>query len=453
MVTVKEKIFNQYDIRGKFPDEINEESSQLIGAGLVEFLKKEKLESDIIVGHDARLSSPDLSRSIIDGICRQGFNVINIGLCTTDCASFASGYLNLPAVMVTASHNPKEYNGFKFYLAGAKILDFKNGLLDIKNIINGNIDSSEIVGRVEIKNIHSEYIKYLQGFVDSKELKPLKIVVDVGNGAVAPFAEELFKSLPFEVVKLNFNMDGNFPGRGPNPTIHGVLDELKKKVLEYSASIGVAFDADGDRVVFVDDEAYNIPPSIIASWILESSFGANVKIIYDARQVKLIEEVVGRLKMVGIREYSGRSIIKRRMENDDADFAVEQSCHYYFKDAYYSDSGLIALLYVLKHLSLKYPTSASALAMPWRKEWVGFEENIVAKGQLDEKIKKIIEKYVTPTSSCKVLDSADRLILDCGDWYLNLRASNTEPVFRLNIEAKQWALLEEKMSEIKMVVF
>jgi len=442
---LKRDAFKAYDIRGKYPDEVNEELAYRIGRSFVTLFKAKK----VAVGNDIRLSGPELKKALILGLNDMGCDVVDIGECGTEMIYFATAHLKLDGgVMITASHNPKEYNGMKLVREESRPISSDTGLKDIEEmVIAGNFaDKAAAPGKVEKKDIMSEYIEHLLSYVDVKALKPLKVVANTGNGAAGPIINELEKHLPFKFVKVFNKPDGNFPNGVPNPILHENREATAKVVREEKADVGIAWDGDFDRCFLFDEkggfiEGYYMV-GFLAQAFLEKIPGAGI--IYDPRliwnTIEIVEKAGGRPIMCR----SGHAFIKERMRKENAAYGGEMSAHHYFRDFSYCDSGMITWLLVLELISKAGKPLSELMQERMDKYPTSGEINSTVK-DAQAVMKKMEEKYGATGEVTKV----DGLSVEYPQWRFNLRVSNTEPVIRLNVETRaDKALLKEKTDEL-----
>ncbi len=442
---LKRDAFKAYDIRGKYPDEVNEELAYRIGRSFVTLFKAKK----VAVGNDIRLSGPELKKALILGLNDMGCDVVDIGECGTEMIYFATAHLKLDGgVMITASHNPKEYNGMKLVREESRPISSDTGLKDIEEmVIAGNFaDKAAAPGKVEKKDIMSEYIEHLLSYVDVKALKPLKVVANTGNGAAGPIINELEKHLPFKFVKVFNEPDGNFPNGVPNPILHENREATAKVVREEKADVGIAWDGDFDRCFLFDEkggfiEGYYMV-GFLAQAFLEKIPGAGI--IYDPRliwnTIEIVEKAGGRPIMCR----SGHAFIKERMRKENAAYGGEMSAHHYFRDFSYCDSGMITWLLVLELISKAGKPLSELMQERMDKYPTSGEINSTVK-DAQAVMKKMEEKYGATGEVTKV----DGLSVEYPQWRFNLRVSNTEPVIRLNVETRaDKALLKEKTDEL-----
>lgn len=449
---VNESIFRSYDIRGLYPAEINKETAYLIGKAYVQFLrlKVKSIKSGvrILISRDMRDSSPELSEALVRGLIESGADVIDIGLSTTPMHYFGINFLNTDGgIMVTASHNPAEYNGLKVSLAKAVPVGKDSGLEEIKKFaLDDNATIVDKIGTVAQKDILDDYINFLTQ--NRKISKNLKLVVDAGNGMAGFVLPKIFEKLGIENYEpLYFDLDGNFPNHEANPLKEETLAELKKKVLENKADLGIAFDGDGDRVGFVanDGEAvcgdYII--ALIAGSLLEKKSGG--KIIYDVRSSRAARELIEEKGGVPFRGKVGHAYMKERLRKEGILFGGELSMHYYFQEFFNCDSGELAMIKVLELLS-ESGKSLAELVRPLKKYFQSGELNFEVENK-EAKIKEIETKF-----SDGKIDYLDGLTVEYLDWWFNLRASGTEPFLRLNIEANTKELLEKKQKLLAEII-
>lgn len=443
---MNEKIFKAYDIRGVYPGEVNEEAAYKIGRAIVAFLKCER----IVAGRDMRSSSPALFESLLKGITDQGADVIDVGLVTWPMVSFEmmrSG--EAAGLEVSASHSPAEYNGIKVIKnggAGALQLSDVDGLQEIGRIaIDGKFEDGDKKGTITAKDIKKEYQEYLLSRF--KDIKGLKVVCDYGNGMGAVPAEPVLNSLPVEALHLFKELDGSFPNHMPNPHDIENFAPLQKEIKDKGADLGIFFDGDGDRGELVDENGNIIFPDVELGALAldELSRNPGKKVFYDLRFTKAIAEEVETAGGVPIMLRVGNPFYKESMLNDDALLAGELSGHIFFKENFGIDDGLYS---ALKFMSLMCRTGkkASELVAPFQKYFQTEEINMKVENA-DETIEKVRNKY----SDGKLI-TIDGILIDYGNWWLSLRKSNTEPLVRLRIEAKEQALLDEKRKEVLEVI-
>ena len=440
---IDESIFKAYDIRGVYPDSLNEDLSRDIGRAFVNYLGLSG--SRVIVARDMRLSGEALERAFIEGVTQAGADVLNLGLVSTDALYFAVGHLEEPGgAMITASHNPKEYNGFKLCREDAIALSGEHGIGQIRDLItSGKLpEPAEYPGSVEESNITEDYAEHCLTFIDTEGLRPLKIVVDAGNGMAGKMLPPIFEELPFDYVPMYFGLDGSFPNHPPNPIEPENMLELQERVKEVGADFGVAFDGDADRCFVVDEKGVTISGDLLAALvaknILEKEPGATI--LYSAVCSKAFPELVESEGGRAIRTKAGHSIIKPQMREYDAAFGGEHSGHFYFRDNYFADSGIIAMLTVAE-LVARQDGPLSELLTPIDPYVRSGEINSEVADQ-EATLEKVEEHYSQIDDPN--IDHLDGLTVDYGSWWFNLRPSNTEPLLRLNVEASDRETLERE---------
>lgn len=438
-------IFKAYDVRGVYPSELDEKLAYKIGRAFVSFLKVDK----VAVSQDMRKSSEGLKKELIRGITDQGADVIEIeGLCSTPRSYFSCWFLRAPAsIMVTASHNPGQYNGFKFTREKAIPISGNTGIKDIEQLVMGNkFKDAKKKGKVIEEDITENYRKHILSFIDAKKIKPLKVVIDAGNGMGGKDMELVLDKLPLKVVKMYFEPDGSFPNHEANPLKEENNADIKKRIIKEKADFGIALDGDADRVFFFDENAETIPADFITSLIAEEVLKGNKgKVLYDLRSSWIVKEVIekngGKAGMCRV----GHAFIKEQMRKEKAIFAGELSGHFYFKDNFYTDSGVIAVLKMIQLISEK-GKKLSELVKPLKKYYASGEINSEVEDK-EGKMKELAKIYKDGKVSW-----LDGIRIDFDDWWFNVRPSNTEPLLRLNLEAKSKKLMEEKRDEVLGVI-
>ena len=438
-----EKIIKAYDIRGLIKNEITPDFSFSLGVAFAKFLEIEREPATIVVGEDMRASSAPLAAAFSDGATSQGMDVIRIGLASTDMLYFASGKLNLPGIMFTASHNPAKYNGMKLCKSGAKPIGQESGLLKIRKFIEDGVPiSNRPVGSVRSQDLLSEYVDYLLARFPKKTFKKrkLKVVIDAGNGMAGFTAPAVMKHLNIDLIPMYFELDGNFPNHEANPIESENLKDLQKKVKKEKADIGLAFDGDADRCFLIDEKGDLVNPSALTALIavreLKSQPGSTI--IYNLISSKAVAEVITENGGVGLRSRVGHSYIKSLMAESGAIFGGEHSGHFYFADFWRADSGMLAALYALAEL-MDSNKPLSNLLKPYNRYFSSGEINSKVK-DVAKSIQAVEEKYQGKYQ----LDHVDGLTVTADSWWFNLRPSNTEPLLRLNVEANT----EKEMAKI-----
>lgn len=437
--------FKAYDVRGRIPDQLNEEIAYRIGRAYADFLKPK----NIVVGYDIRLSSKQICQALIDGLSDSGVNVSNIGQCGTEEIYFATSHLDMDGgIVVTASHNPKDYNGMKFVREDSKPISSDTGLKEIRALaeLNEFIDP-EYKGKVTTVDVKQAYIEHLLSYIDVSVLKPLKVVCNAGNGGAGLVIDLLEEYLPIEFIKVHHEADGNFPNGVPNPLLEENRQPTIDAILKHEADLGIAWDGDFDRCFFFDEKGTFIEGYYIVGLLAETFLKkhSGEKIIHDPRLSWNTEEVVELFGGETVLCKSGHAFIKEKMRDVNAIYGGEMSAHHYFRDFFYCDSGMIPWLLVAEILSVSGQKFSSLVeermqAFPASGEINREVED--AKASID-KVQKVY------ADAALVTDFTDGLSMDMGQWRFNLRMSNTEPVIRLNVESKaDQALMEAKTQEI-----
>jgi phosphomannomutase len=420
-------IFKAYDVRGIYPDEIDETLARRVGNVFAHYTGAQH----VVVGRDMRPSSEPLAAAFIEGALQAGADVVDIGLASTDMVYFASGHLDAPGAMFTASHNPAQYNGIKLCRSGAAPIGEQTGLQQIKEMVaSGVISRGESPGKVETRDLLDGFGAHVQSFVDRDVLKPLRVVADTANGMGGFVVPRVFDGLPFSLTVMYGELDGTFPNHPADPIQPENLKDLQRAVLDMGADVGLAFDGDADRVFLVDDQGVPVSGStttaIVAAGILDRHPGETV--VHNLICSRAVPEIVREHGGTPVRTRVGHSFIKQVMAETGAIFGGEHSAHYYFRDNWRADSGSIAALLVLEQLS-RAGRPLSELRKPF--------ERYVQSGEINSRVDDpaaIIDR-VAESYRDRSQDRLDGLTVDCGDWWFNLRPSNTEPLLRLNLEA------------------
>lgn len=435
-------IFKSYDIRGIYPKDLNKEAVFKIGQAFVKYTGAK----NIVVGRDMRISSPELFESLVRGITSQGANVHNIGLIPTEGIYFSIVNYDYDAgIMITASHNPKEYNGLKLVQKKEDILEIVRGK-DLIEVIN-DFKSVGRLGEVKDLNIWQDYINHIFSLVDVNKIKPLKVVIDAGNGMAGKVIPLIQERLPIEIIPLNFTLDGNFPAHFSNPLEKGVVDQISKEIKKQKADLGFIFDGDADRVFLVDEKGELIKGDItlllLAKYLLKEYSG--MAVVYNLICSRAVPKFIKKFGGKPIRTKVGAvNIMKSLLENNGI-VGGELSGHFSFKENYYSDSGFIAFLILLQIIS-EYDQKVSEIV----KEFSIYAKSPELNFEIEDKegiIKKVKEKY-----SDGKQDYLDGVTVEYKDWWFNLRPSNTEPLLRLTIEADTKKLLKQKIKELSSLI-
>ena len=442
-----EKIIKAYDIRGLVKDEITPDFSFSLGIAFAKFLEYEREPATIVVGEDMRPSSPLLADAFSDGVISQGMDVIRIGLASTDMLYFASGKLNLPGIMFTASHNPAKYNGMKLCKSGARPIGQETGLVKIRQLIEQGVPiSNRPIGSMRNQDLLKEYVDYLLSLFPDKafQKRKLKVVIDAGNGMAGFTAPAVMERLNIDLIPMYFELDGNFPNHEANPIEAKNLKDLQKRVKKEKADIGLAFDGDADRCFLINEKGKLVNPSALTSLIavhqLKTKPGSTI--IYNLISSKAVSEVIAENGGIGVRSRVGHSYIKSLMAESGAIFGGEHSGHFYFSNFWRADSGMLAALYALTEL-MATKTTLSELLEPFNR--------YVASGEINSKVKNVeksIELIRKKYCDKYLVDELDGLTITADSWWFNLRPSNTEPLLRLNVEADT----EKEMVKIRDTV-
>ena len=442
--------FKAYDIRGKVPGELDQELAFKIGQAYVSFLKAER----VIVGYDVRLSSKDLTAALSQGLTAGGAEVIDIGLCGTEEVYFATGALRADGgIMVTASHNPAEYNGMKFVREQARPISGDTGLHEIQKLVRkGSFIKNSTPGFIRRENIRAQYVDHIISYIEPDSLKPIKAVVNAGNGCAGSVMDLLEKRLPIELVKLQYEPDGRFPHGVPNPLLPENRQNTARAVLEEKADVGIAWDGDFDRCFLYDEKGTFIEGYYLVGLLARAMLqGRNEtqKIIHDPRLIWNTREIVINEGHIPVMARTGHAFIKDRMRAEDAIYGGEMSGHHYFRDFNYCDSGMIPWLLVWQLMSRRGKPLSEMLAERMLLFPVSGEINRMVDDP--DAVLAQIEKLYSE-SECKK-DYTDGLSISCGTYRFNVRKSNTEPLLRLNVESRgDRNLMEEKTNEILAVI-
>ncbi|MFA5303285.1 MAG: phosphomannomutase/phosphoglucomutase [Candidatus Nanoarchaeia archaeon] len=437
-------IFKAYDIRGKYPSEINEEISGKIAKAFCQFLKPKT----IVIGRDMRLSSESIKDELISSLISQGIKVINIGLVSTPMFYFAVNHFKADAgLMITASHNPKDYNGLKLVKEQAKPIHYDNGINEIEGLVQKNEFIESKLKGIEIKtDIEKDYLDYIKNLAP-KKIKSFKIVADYGNGMNAVTTKKLLQSMNIELINMYDLIDGTFPNHEANPLKEETLVDLQKRVIAEKADLGLAFDGDGDRMVIIDEAggiiSGDMTTALISKEILNHS---KEKILFDLRSSKAVTELIAKNGGTPLLTRVGHSFIKERMRNENICFAGELSGHFFFRENFFTDSADLAMLKVLSLLS-KQEKNISELIKEIKKYYHSGEINKEVQNK-DEIFERLKEKY----GNLNFL-TIDGLTFQDKDYWFNVRASNTEPLIRLTVEADTKEKMETKVKEVLSLIY
>jgi phosphomannomutase len=454
-----EKIFKAYDVRATYPQPLNEEAAWKVGHATAQYLKrsrqnvaadqKVKLENTLAIGHDMRPSSPKLVASLIDGVRSVGMDVIDVGMIDTSFIYFAINHLDtVGGIMTTASHNPIQYNGFKISGPKAKPIGAASGLDDIKRIATTlRVGQTGLNGKIEQQDLWAAYRNHVLKFLDLK--RPLRVAVDASNGMAGKMIPKVFEGVKgLEIIPLLFEITGSFTHE-PNPLVEANLDMLKKKMAETKPDLGACFDGDADRCMFLDENhkalGSDLITALLARDFLQQPQNKGSAIVYDLRSSHVVPDLVKEAGGVPKRDRVGHAFIKKTMAETQAVFGGELSGHLYFRDNFYADSAAIAFARLLSVLSAQ-DKPFSQLMSPLYKYSQSGEINFQVEDK-DGKIRELAEKYKTGN-----VDYLDGITVELGDWWFNVRKSNTEPLLRLNLEAKNPQMLDEKLKELKQIL-
>jgi phosphomannomutase len=443
---VNPSIFKAYDIRGIYPTDLNEEIAYAIGRAFATFLQPET----VVVGHDMRLSGPSIFEAVTNGLRDQGVNVINIGLVSTDQYYYACAKYDMPGMMVTASHNPKAYNGFKMVKQMPYLLSGDAGIMDLRRIVENDEFAPKVEqrGTIEQVDLLDEFVDALLKLIDVSVIKPLKVIADTGNGVVGPALQKLYAKLPVQLTPMYFEPDGNLPNHGLDPLQPENRAELQQRVKDEGADVGFAFDGDGDRFFVIDDRGEFVPGDFFTALMAQYMLGKfpGEKIVYDVRASWAVPDLIKAAGGTPLVERVGHAFIKRRMADENVLFAGEVTGHYYFRDFTFADSGMIPSIMLLELLSTSGKKLSELLAPIEAKYFVSGEINSTVP-DAQAKMQQLAERY-----SDGKIEHIDGVSVSYPDWHFNVRASNTEPLLRLNLEALDRAKMEEKRDEVLALI-
>jgi phosphomannomutase len=431
-----DRIFKAYDVRGVVPDELDAELARRIGAAFATWTGLPSM----LLGRDCRLSSPELASAIAGGARSRGVDVVDLGLASTDLVYFASGSLDLPAVMITASHNPKDYNGLKFCLPGARPVGEETGLREIRRLVEDGTPPADLEpGRLEQRDLLDAYVDHVLSFVDVASMRAMTVAVDTANGMGGLVVPPVMARLPVTLHHLYADLDGTFPNHPADPIDPENQRDLKAAVLEQRADVGLAFDGDADRVFLVDERAEDVSGSLLTALVARAMLREEpgAKVVHNVICSRIVPETIRAEGGIPVRTRVGHSFIKQVMAQTGAIFGGEHSGHYYFRKNYRADSGLIAAVVALGELSAAERPLSELLA-PFRKYFDSGEIN----SRVDDQAGRI--ERIASSLADGHQDRLDGLTVEYPDWWCNVRPSNTEPLLRLNVEATTPELLAEK---------
>ncbi|MEI7032504.1 phosphomannomutase/phosphoglucomutase [Streptomyces pratensis] len=455
MVADLSQLVKAYDVRGVVPDQWDASLAELFGAAFVQVTAADA----IVIGHDMRPTSPGLAGAFARGAAARGVDVTLIGLCSTDQLYYASGALDLPGAMFTASHNPAQYNGIKMCRAGAAPVGQETGLTEIRTLVEqwseqgGAPRAAEGLapGTITERDTLTDYAAHLLGLVDLTAIRPLKVVVDAGNGMGGHTVPTVFSGLPLDLVPMYFELDGAFPHHEANPLDPKNIVDLQARVLAEGADLGLAFDGDADRCFVVDERGEGVSPSAITALVAARELarnGGTGTVIHNLITSWSVPEVVRENGGTPVRTRVGHSFIKTEMAEHGAIFGGEHSAHYYFRDFWNADTGMLAALHVLAALGGQDGTLSRLVAEYDRYAGSGEINSTVA----DQTASLALAKKMYGTRDDTALDELDGLTVTSADWWFNLRASNTEPLLRLNVEARDEATMTAVRDEVLALI-
>jgi phosphomannomutase len=445
-MTINPSIFKAYDVRGLYPSEVNEDAARLIGRGFVSYLGARR----IAVSRDMRLSSPSVAGAFIDGARAQGADVVDYGMMGTDMMYFAvarDGHDG--GAQITASHNPKDYNGIKLVRREAFPLSGDAGIGDIRDTIAGGSLPAEASapGRLSSMDVVDDYVEHVLSFIDPARIKPFNVVLDAGNGIAGMVASRFFERLACRTTKLCFDVDGTFPNHEANPLIEENRRDIVERVIADKADIGIAWDGDADRVFFIDGTGEFIAGDFVTALLAETFLlkHPGATILYDVRASYAVKDVVAKYGGTALMNRVGHAFFKRRMREEGAMFGGEVTGHYYFRDNFFADNGFIPALLILELMSLKGQTLRELLAPLREKYFISGEINTKMPDMrvVQEKIDALSARY----SDAKTY-TMDGVSVEYPEWHFNVRPSNTEPLIRLNLEATTQAMMERRRDEV-----
>jgi phosphomannomutase len=440
------KIFKAYDVRGLYPSELDEEGAYAIGRAYVEQFQPER----VAVGRDMRIHATAMQRAAMEGAADGGADVVDVGMVGTEMLYFAVDQLGLDGgLMVTASHNPKEYTGMKIVRRGALPVGGESGLLDVRDRALAGFGEVVRRGQIEAVDIWPGFVERVLSFVDVSAIKPLRVVIDAANGMAGAMLPPILERLPVDAVRCFFEPDGTFPNHEPNPLLPENREFIIRKTIDEKADLGVAYDGDADRCFFVDDAGAFVPGDFVTALLAESILTKEPggKVIYDLRASWAVPETIERAGGVPLMNRVGHAYIKLRMRQDDAVFGGEVSAHYYFRDFSQADSGTVPFLLMLELISKKGQKLSEILA-PFRSRYFITGEINTPVADVPRALRDLEERF----GSEGRVSHLDGVSVDADEWHFNVRPSNTEPLLRLNLEARSQELMERKRDEVLDVI-
>lgn len=438
-------IFKAYDIRGIYPEQLDENTGRAVGRAFASFLQPEQ----VVVGRDMRLSSPSVCEALIEGLRQQRADVLDLGMVSTDQYYYACATLARPGIMVTASHNPAQYCGFKMVRDMPYLLSGDEGIQDLRRLIEtDDFRPARGKGLIESRDVSDGFVDKVLGMVDAKRLRRLKVVADTGNGMVGPILQRVYDRLPIDLVGMYLDPDGSLPNHGLDPMQEENRAELQRRVLSEGADVGFAFDGDGDRFFAIDDRGHFVPgdflTALMAQYLSEGEPGATI--IYDVRCSWAVRDLVEAAGGTALQERVGHSFLKPRLLREGGVYAGELSGHHYFRDFFGADSGIVPSLILMQMLSERGQTMSQMLSRLESRYFLSGEIN----SRVDDpeaKIEEIAARYGDGR-----VERVDGVSVSFSDWHFNVRASNTEPLLRLNLEALSRQRMEQQRDEVLAVI-
>jgi len=440
------KVFKAYDVRGVYGEELDEDGAYAIGRAYVEQFGSQR----IAIGRDMRVHAPTMQAATIEGAVDGGADVVDIGMVGTEMLYFAVGSMGLDGgIAVTASHNPKEYTGMKIVRGGALPVGGESGLLDVRDRALDGFGDVARRGAVTREDVYPAFVERVLSFIDVETLKPLRVVIDAANGMAGAMLPPVLERLPVDAVTCYFEPDGSFPNHEPNPLLPENREFIIRKMREEHADLGVAYDGDADRCFFVDDGGEFVPGDFVTALLAESILAKEpgAKVIYDVRASWSVPETIERAGGVPLVNRVGHAYIKHRMRQEDAAFGGEVSAHYYFRDFSQADSGVVPFLLMLELVSKKGEPLSRILEPYWSRFFITGEINTPVR-DVDAKLAELEERFGREGR----VSHLDGVSVEADDWHFNVRPSNTEPLLRLNLEARSRELMESKRDEVLGII-
>jgi phosphomannomutase len=440
------KVFKAYDVRGIYGEDLDEDGAYAIGRAYVEEFASQR----IAIGRDMRVHAPAMAAAVVRGAVAAGADVLDIGMVGTEMLYFTVGELGLDGgIAVTASHNPKQYTGMKIVRGGALPVGGESGLLEVRDRALAGFSEARGGGTVEELDVYPRFVERVLSFVDVDAIRPLRVVIDAANGMAGAMLPPVLERLPIDAVRYYFEPDGTFPNHEPNPLLPENREFIIRATREEHADLGVAYDGDADRCFFVDDGGEFVPGDFVTALLAESILAREPggKVIYDLRASWAVPETIRRAGGVPLMNRVGHAFIKHRMRQEDAVFGGEVSAHYYFRDFSQADSGVVPFLLMLELISKKGAPLSEILA-PFREQYFITGELNTPVADVDAKLRELEERFGREGT----VSHLDGVSVDADGWHFNVRPSNTEPLIRLNLEARSRELMERKRDEVLSVI-